>query len=146
PVIAATLTRIAAFLPLLFWPGLVGQFMMYMPITLIVTLSGSLAAALFFLPTLGVMLAGKHVHTPDAHIRPDNPYMRAVRGTVAHPWRTIFITLFLLVAVIAVYTRFGKGVEFFPEVEPEVAQVYVAAQGNLSISEMDEIVSVAEQR
>ena len=43
PVIAATLTRIAAFSPLLFWPGIVGDFMKYLPITLIVTLSASMA-------------------------------------------------------------------------------------------------------
>ena len=53
PVIAATATRIAAFSPLLFWPGIVGQFMKYMPITLIATLSASLVTALFFTPTLG---------------------------------------------------------------------------------------------
>ena len=40
PVIASTLTRIAAFSPLLFWPGVVGEFMKYMPITLIATLVG----------------------------------------------------------------------------------------------------------
>ena len=53
PVIAATATRVAAFSPLLFWPGVVGQFMKYLPITLIATLSASLAVALFFTPTLG---------------------------------------------------------------------------------------------
>ena len=56
PVIAATLTRIAAFSPLLFWPGVVGQFMKYLPITLIATLSASLVVALFFTPTLGALL------------------------------------------------------------------------------------------
>ena len=56
PVIAATVTRIAAFSPLLFWPGIVGQFMKYMPITLIATLSASLVVALFFTPTLGALL------------------------------------------------------------------------------------------
>src|SRR5438477_4978732 len=56
PVIAATMTRIAAFSPLLFWPGTVGEFMKYMPITLIPTLSASLAVALFFTPTLGALL------------------------------------------------------------------------------------------
>ena len=50
PVTAATLTRVAAFSPLLFWPGVVGEFMKYMPITLIATLSASLVAALFFVP------------------------------------------------------------------------------------------------
>ena len=56
PVIAATATRVAAFSPLLFWPGVVGQFMKYLPITLIATLSASLAVALFFTPTLGSLL------------------------------------------------------------------------------------------
>ena len=42
PVIAATATRVAAFSPLLFWPGVVGEFMKYLPITLIATLSASL--------------------------------------------------------------------------------------------------------
>ena len=56
PVIAATATRVAAFSPLLFWPGVVGEFMKYMPITLIATLSASLVVALFFTPTLGALL------------------------------------------------------------------------------------------
>ena len=63
PVIAATATRIAAFSPLLFWPGVVGQFMKYLPITLIATLSASLVVALFFTPTLGALL-GKAAPVP----------------------------------------------------------------------------------
>src|SRR6476620_6123310 len=55
PVIAATATRIAAFSPLMFWPGIVGEFMKYLPITLIATLSASLVVALFFTPTLGAL-------------------------------------------------------------------------------------------
>ena len=53
---AATMTRVAAFSPLMFWPGIVGEFMKYMPITLIATLSASLVVALFFTPTLGALL------------------------------------------------------------------------------------------
>ena len=53
PVIAATMTRIAAFSPLLFWPGIVGDFMKYLPITLIVTLAASMAYALIFAPSIG---------------------------------------------------------------------------------------------
>ena len=52
PVIAATATTLAAFTPLLFWPGMAGQFMRYLPITLIVTLSSSLFVALVIVPTL----------------------------------------------------------------------------------------------
>ena len=52
PVIAATATTLAAFAPLLFWPDVVGEFMGYLPLTLIVTLSSSLFVALVIVPTL----------------------------------------------------------------------------------------------
>ncbi|MDE2763444.1 MAG: efflux RND transporter permease subunit [Gemmatimonadota bacterium] len=52
PVVAATATTLAAFTPLLFWPGIAGQFMQYLPLTLIVTLSSSLFVALVIVPTL----------------------------------------------------------------------------------------------
>lgn len=52
PVIAATATTLAAFAPLLFWPGMAGEFMKYLPMTLIVTLSSSLFVALVIVPTL----------------------------------------------------------------------------------------------
>ncbi len=52
PVIGATLTTLAAFLPLMFWPGMVGEFMKFLPLTLIITLSSSLFVALVIVPTL----------------------------------------------------------------------------------------------
>ena len=52
PVIAATATTLAAFGPLMFWPGMVGDFMGYLPLTLIITLSSSLFVALVIIPTL----------------------------------------------------------------------------------------------
>ncbi len=52
PIIASTATTIAAFLPLAFWPGLMGSFMKYLPITLIVVLSSSLFLALVINPVL----------------------------------------------------------------------------------------------
>ena len=52
PVIASTLTTLAAFSPLLFWTGTVGEFMKYLPMTLIVTLSSSLFVALVIVPVL----------------------------------------------------------------------------------------------
>jgi len=52
PIITGTLTTLAAFLPLAFWPGLVGEFMSYLPITLIITLSSSLFVALVINPVL----------------------------------------------------------------------------------------------
>lgn len=50
PIIASTATTLAAFLPLIFWPGIMGEFMKYLPITLIITLSSSLFVALVLTP------------------------------------------------------------------------------------------------
>ena len=53
PVVASTATTLCAFLPMLFWPGVAGEFMGMLPVTLIFVLSASLIVALIFLPVLG---------------------------------------------------------------------------------------------
>lgn len=53
PIVASTFTTLAVFFPLLFWPGVIGQFMRYMPITVIACLLASLAMALIFIPVIG---------------------------------------------------------------------------------------------
>ena len=53
PVIASTSTTLAAFLPLIFWPGVAGEFMYYLPVTLLAVLSSSLLMALIFIPVIG---------------------------------------------------------------------------------------------
>ncbi|MBD3273802.1 MAG: AcrB/AcrD/AcrF family protein [Candidatus Marinimicrobia bacterium] len=52
PIISGTTTTLAAFLPLLFWPGITGEFMSYLPLTLIITLGSSLFVALVINPVL----------------------------------------------------------------------------------------------
>lgn len=52
PIIAGTMTTIAAFAPMVFWPGVVGQFMSYLPKTLIITLSSSLFVGLIINPVI----------------------------------------------------------------------------------------------
>ncbi|MDJ1160200.1 efflux RND transporter permease subunit [Chelatococcus sp. SYSU_G07232] len=145
PVIAATATRVAAFSPLMFWPGIVGEFMKYMPLTLIATLSASLIVALFFTPTLGAML-GRASHVQDERMAERGPYMRTVRLALKHPFATLGLSVLLLVGVIQAYGRLGNGVEFFPDVEPEFALVQVRARGNLSIAEKDRLVRQVEER
>ena len=143
PVTAATLTRVAAFSPLLFWPGMVGEFMKYLPITLIVTLSASLVYALIFVPTLGALIAKPFKHPPEAK---DGAYMWVVGKAVRHPWTVLVLAVGLLVSVPYAYFHYGKGVEFFPNVEPEFGLLYVKARGNLSIAEKDALVQQAEER
>jgi multidrug efflux pump len=146
PVIAATLTRIAAFSPLLFWPGVVGQFMKYLPITLIATLSASLVVALFFTPTLGALL-GKAAPVPhDERAKDTGPYMRTVKLALRRPGMTMALAALLLVAVQVAYGKFGRGVEFFPNVEPDFGQVIVHGRGNLSLDEKDRLIAEVEKR
>lgn len=143
PVVAATMTRVAAFSPLLFWPGIVGEFMKYLPITLIVTLSASLVYALIFVPTLGALIAKPFKHPPE---HKDGAYMWVVGKAVRHPVIVLFVAVGLLVSVPFVYAKYGKGVIFFPDVEPEFGLLYVKARGNLSIAEKDALVAQAEAR
>ncbi|MFN4202557.1 MAG: efflux RND transporter permease subunit [Tabrizicola sp.] len=143
PVVAATMTRVAAFSPLLFWPGIVGEFMKYMPITLIVTLSASMLYALIFVPTLGAIIAKPFKHPPQHR---DGAYMWVAGKAVRHPWIMLLLAVALLVSVPYAYAKYGKGVIFFPDVEPEYGLLYVKARGNLSIAEKDALVAQAEAR
>ena len=143
PVIAATMTRIAAFSPLLFWPGIVGEFMKYMPITLIATLSASMLYALVFTPTLGALFAKPVVHEGPHR---DGLYMWFVGRAVRHPFIVVLLVAASLVAVPMAYGTYGKGVEFFPDIEPEFGLLYVHARGNLSLEEKDRAVRMAEDR
>jgi len=146
PVIAATATRVAAFSPLLFWPGVVGEFMKYLPITLIATLSASLAVALFFTPTLGALF-GKAQDVPrDERMADRGLYMRTVRKALAYPGTTLMLSVALLVAVIAAYAQYGRGVEFFPDVEPDFGQVVIHARGNISLEEKNRLSTEVERR
>jgi multidrug efflux pump len=145
PVIAATATRIAAFSPLLFWPGIVGQFMKYMPITLIATLSASLAVALFFTPTLGGLLGRASLVPHDERASERGFYMRTVKFALNRPGTVLGLALGLLVVVIGAYAKFGHGVEFFPAVEPDYGQVIVHARGNLSLDEKDKAIGQVEK-
>ena len=53
PIVSSTATTLCAFLPMLFWPGVPGQFMGMLPVTLIFVLSASLVVALVYLPVMG---------------------------------------------------------------------------------------------
>ncbi|MBK1648426.1 efflux RND transporter permease subunit [Rhabdochromatium marinum] len=149
PVTASTLTTLAVFFPLLFWPGLVGEFMKYLPITVLIALSASLAMALLFLPVLGWVLSGQGargvVHTsattPGVRI-----YLHLLERLLHHPGKTLLLAVVGLVASYVAYASLGQGVEFFPEVEPEFALVQVHARGDLSIQEKDHILRQVETR
>ncbi|MFT7260943.1 MAG: multidrug efflux pump, partial [Glaciecola sp.] len=66
PIIASTATTLAVFFPLLFWPGTTGDFMMFLPLTLLFTLSASLVMALIVVPTIGTVIGKSGDHNADS--------------------------------------------------------------------------------
>ncbi|WP_417841457.1 efflux RND transporter permease subunit [Terasakiella sp.] len=159
PITASTATTLAAFLPLLFWPGVVGEFMKFLPITLIATLAASLLMALIFVPTLGALFGKPSQAVPElSEITPEHDvdltklhgitgtYVKTLQASLRHPIKVLVGAVAVLVLVQVVYGAFGKGVEFFPEVEPENAKVNVRARGNLSVWEQKDILEKVEAR
>ncbi len=232
PIIASTATTLAAFAPLLFWPGIVGEFMKFLPITLVATLTASLAMALLFVPVLGanfavvsryairigavalgavvgvtvanallsaflgdspapayarpiiyvllsgagfavgIWVGGKLAAIVDANLSRPLPasgavasaegddsiidlsvltgitagYVRLLRAALRRPAIVLSLALATLVSSWALYGALGKGVEFFPEVEPKQAAVQIHARGNLSVAEKAALVGEVEKR
>ena len=146
PVIASTATTLAVFVPLLFWPGVVGEFMKFLPMTVLICLIASLAMALVFLPVLGGVSGGKRSHHDPEESRFVQGYRKVLATLLKRPGLTLLGSLVLIILIYAAYGRFNHGVEFFPSVEPDSAQVQVRARGDLSIRERDAIVREVEQR
>ena len=228
PIISSTATTLAAFLPLIFWPGIAGEFMKYLPITLICVLISSLFMALLFVPVLGSILntvsriilqliiplllsliffniltfifgmlelssynfiltilkyllslslfififikiiprvykISESVNSTDNNIslnakilssESNEPilnvtgfvglYAKILNFLLNHPLKVIISALIILIAVNYTYTKVGEGVEFFPDVEPDLAKIVVYARGNLSVEEKKDYVSRVE--
>lgn len=146
PVIASTATTLAVFLPLLFWPGLVGEFMKFLPITVILCLLASLAMALIFLPVLGGISSGSRARVPVESGRMGQGYRAVLATLLRWPGVTLLGVIVLVGLIYGVYGRFNHGVEFFPSVEPDSAQVWIRARGDQSIHQRDTLVQKVEAR
>jgi multidrug efflux pump len=72
--------------------------------------------------------------------------MRTVKLALRYPGATLSLAFALLVSVTMLYGKIGKGVEFFPSVEPDYGQVIVHARGNISLDEKNRILAEVEQR
>ena len=87
---------------MLIWPGIVGQFMKYLPITMIVVLSASLLMALIFIPILGSLL-GK-ISTDNRHkTTPPKLYKNILKTSVTQPIRSIFLVSLLIIGSYIVF-------------------------------------------
>jgi len=160
PIIASTATTLAAFAPLLFWPGITGEFMKYLPLTLIATLTASLLMALIFIPVLGSVfgkprpLSGKEKN--DALVADKGDllllsgftgfYVKTLHKSINSPWWVLLIAIIIAGSGMTLFVQSNLGVEFFPEVEPTGINVKVRSYGDFSIDEQDKIMATIEEK
>ena len=105
PVLAGTLTTVAPFVPLMFWPGIVGSFMYYLPVTLIITLMSSLVVAFIMNPVFAVSFMQREEHfEEDLHSKP-----KATKG--------FLIAVGVLIGLGIVFNMLAFGAT--PEVGPD---------------------------
>ena len=160
PIIASTATTLCVFLPLLFWKDIVGQFMKFLPITVICTLAASLFMALVFIPVMGGLIGKRQPQSAKAQAqmyaaeRGDprkmtgfmGGYVRILEWSLLRPWTTLSFAIMALVGSFVAYGTFGNGLTFFPSVEPDYAQVEVRAKDNFSVYEQDALVRQVEAK
>jgi multidrug efflux pump len=160
PIIASTATTLAVFFPLLFWPGTTGDFMMFLPLTLLFTLSASLVMALIVVPTIGTVIGKSGDHNADslATMRAaesgnfdDIPgftgrYIHYLKLALERPRQIFMGAITALFLTLIVYGQLGHGVEFFPDVDSDIGLVDIRARGNLSLAERDDLVAQVERK
>jgi multidrug efflux pump len=163
PITSSTLTTLAAFVPLLFWPGVTGKFMSYLPFTLIFVLVASLVVALIYLPVLGSLFGKADVrdnkniaalasasHNDVTKLKGfSGVYARFVDRSIQTPGRYIFLALLLIMIVIRLFgVSISTGrtqMEFYVSGDPQQAIVDVSAKGNYSALEKFNLVREVEE-
>ena len=153
PIIASTGTTLAAFIPIMFWPGFTGQFMRYLPITIFFVLSASLFYSLIVIPVLGSYFGQKNSALNDKDtdhvsifIRLTEWYGKYIKKFVTNPVETIIAVVSILAIIIMSYIFSGKGTIYFAIVDPVQANITIKARGNFSALETKEIIEKVEER
>ena len=146
PVATSTFTTVCAFLPLMFWPGIMGDFLKYLPITLSLGLLASLFVALVFSPTICSVWAGRSPKPRQKDHWFIRGYRRLQRAGLENPALTLFLAVCLLFGLVTLYAKIGKGTEFFPQGDPERAVIDLRTPQGTNIHETDRLVRLIEDR
>jgi len=173
PVLTSTITTLSAFFPLVFWPGIVGDFMKYFPFTLIITLSASLFVAYVISPVQAAQwinykrdikkakenLEHPHwykkynpftflYHEVDKAAFPwlQNGYVRILKWTLRRKWLTIGSAFGFLLFIMILFGLFNKGVDFFPNTEPSQISASIEMPSGTSLDVSNKVAENLEER
>lgn len=148
PVAASTLTTVGAFAPLLAWTGIMGQFMIYLPITLVTVLLSSLVVAIVMLPVLTSLGMKAQPVAAEKKLEDYGAVVQSYRAILAwsmkHRWLVAGSQVVVLIGTFMAYGVLNHGTEFFPDVEPDRATVTVRAADGTDLEETDRIVREIE--
>ena len=153
PVITSTLTTIVAFFPLLFWPGIMGKFLSFLPKTVIISLSASLFVALVINPTLSAIFL-KHAKG-DRRMQEEEhaqhygfiiaTYRRLLSFTLHYKktFLACFFSLFLLMTYA--FVKSDLGVELFPNTQPARINVNIKTPEGTNIRQTNKFAVMVEK-
>ena len=164
PVIGSTLTTLAAFFPMIFWPGIMGEFMKYLPITLIVTLSSSLFVAMIINPALCAFfmqvktkINGEPLTAKEIEDQGEQPieikgivlkfYIKLLNSALNHKITVLtgsFVVLILLIQIWFLKIGIEKPLEFFPSIDPISVYVNIDPPEGADLDYIDRIVKKVE--
>ena len=145
PIISSTATTVSVFVPLLFWPGITGQFMGFLPKTIIITLIASLFVALVINP----VICSRFLKYDPAKIMSDESvpdwrvlrfYRRMLSWTLNHRWITVAIGLVVFAGSLMIMLKTFQGIVFFPKTTPEAARISVTGPEGMTLDTTDQIV------
>ena len=164
PVIGSTLTTLAAFSPMLFWPGIMGEFMGYLHLTLIVTLSSSLFVALVINPALAslfmkVKKQGQQNELSVEEISTTVEKPVEIKGRILKGYSIVLhFALQRPIAIVVIASAFlillfqgwllavglEKPVEFFPDLQPKSIYVNVEPPEGADLDYIDRVIKRVE--
>ena len=167
PVIGSTLTTLAAFFPMIFWPGIMGEFMSYLPITVIITLSASLFVAMVINPALAAYFMKLKLPKTETSQPATNAdaiasageqpirikgrlltnYARVLTYALHHRIKIValsFLTLIILFQTWLLVIGIEKPVEFFPNMDPKSAYINVTPPEGSNLDYNDNMLKQIE--
>ena len=144
PIISSTATTLAAFLPLILWPGVSGQFMKWMPFMVSLVLVSSLFSALIFIPVMGSIF-GKTEKKDTTKLNNNfdlkdltgftKVYIDILQKLIKTPILTIVSSIGIVVILFNLYVNFNAGARYSVEGDTNQMTVHIIARGNLSPSQ-----------
>jgi len=164
PVIGSTLTTIAAFFPMIFWPGIMGEFMKYLPITLIVTLSSSLFVAMIINPALCAFFMKIEKDNGSEKLTLEqiseqgekpieikgpilNIYTKVLNAALNHKVTVLLASVSVLIILFQIWSlKIGieKPMEFFPAIDPKSAYINIDPPEGADLDFIDRTIKKVE--